>query len=100
MANLYAEPIPQSADTVLHTVVVVGVFTVWFMKGGRSFLIHVPSGTGGRSSLMSMLGVQRVAPLSSSPGLLVWFLTVLFPPISMYPSYAVPPQDAEPSGRS
>lgn len=80
--SLYAEPILQSAEGILHTVVVMSVLTVWFMEGGRSLLIRVPSGTGGRSSLMCMLWVQHVAPLSSPPGLLVWFFIVLFPPIS------------------
>lgn len=80
--SLYAEPILQSAEGILHTVVVMSVLTVWFMEGGRSLLIRVPSGTGGRSSLMCTLWVQHVAPLSSPPGLLVWFFIVLFPPIS------------------
>lgn len=94
-----AEPVPQSADRILHAVVIMRVFIVWLTRGGRNLLTMYSLG---QEILVNEYAVYtaRSPFLISSRSACLFFDCAFHSHFFLYPSYPVPPQDAEPSGHS
>lgn len=90
-----AEPIPQSADRIPHAGVIYSVVH----KGREESPDHVLSGTGGLVDEYAVYTTCRPFLISSRSACL-FFDCAFHSHFFLYPSYPVPPQDAELSGHS